>query len=82
VHIVGISKTAYALATPRCLEWRRAPPPTNTTNPSNSHPLEPSRRLAGRHRGDRRSSRLSAAGVIVLDGVLILDGDETYRPTT
>jgi hypothetical protein len=24
-HIVGISKTAYALATPRCVDWRHDP---------------------------------------------------------
>ena len=31
-HIVGISKTPYALATPRCLEWRHDLPRTSTNN--------------------------------------------------
>ena len=31
-HIVGVSKTAYVLATPRCLQWRRDLQPTSTNN--------------------------------------------------
>src|SRR6188768_4166572 len=67
-HIVGISKTAYVLATPRCLEWRRDPPRTSTTgDPSDSDSLDPCRRPARRRRGDRRP-RPPVAGVLVLDG--------------
>ena len=79
-HIVGVSKTAYVLATPRCLEWRRDPQPTSTNNdPSDSDSLDPCRRPAGRHRGDRRSPRRPVAGVLVLDGVLVPDGRITHR---
>ena len=55
-HIVGISKTGYVLATPRCLDWRHALPGTGTSNdPSDSDSLDPCRRPAGRRRGDRRA---------------------------
>ena len=68
-HIVGISKTTYVLATPRCLEWRRDLQRTSTNNdPSDPDSQDPCRRPAGRHRGDRRSPRLPVAGVLVLDG--------------
>src|SRR5438445_10336804 len=40
-HIVGVSKTAYVLATPRCLQWRRGLQPTSTS----SNPLEPTDRV-------------------------------------
>ena len=66
-RIVGISKTTYVLATPRCLDWRHDLPRTSTSNdPSDSDPLDPCRRPASRHRGDRRP-RLPVAGVLVLD---------------
>ena len=69
-HIVGVSKTAYVLATPRCLDWRRDLQRTSTNNdPSDSDSQDPRRRPARRHRGDRRSPRLPVAGVLVLDGV-------------
>ena len=56
-HIVGISKTRYVLATPRCLDWRHDLPRTSTNNhPSDSQ--GPRRRPAGRHRGDHRRPRL------------------------
>ncbi len=56
-HIVGISKTTYVLATPRCLEWRRDPQATSTNHdPSESDSPDPCRRPARRHRGDRRES--------------------------
>ena len=68
-HIVGISKIAYVLATPRCLEWRRDLPRTSTNNdPPDSDSQDPCRRPAGRHRGDRRGPRQPVAGVLVLDG--------------
>ena len=68
-HIVGVSKTAYVLATPRCLEWRRDLQPTSTNNdPPDPDSQDPCRRPARRHRGDRRSPRLPVAGVLVLDG--------------
>ena len=68
-HIVGVSKTAYVLATPRCLEWRRDLQRTSTNNdPPDSDSQDPCRRPARRHRGDRRSPRLPVAGVLVLDG--------------
>ena len=36
-HIVGISKTAYVLATPRCPDWRHGLQQTSTNNdPSDS----------------------------------------------
>src|SRR5215208_7965015 len=65
-HVVGISKTPYVPATPRCLEWRHDLRQTSTSdNPSDSQdPCRP----AGRPRGDRRSPRLPVAGVLVLDG--------------
>ena len=69
-HIVGVSKTAYVLATPRCLQWRRDLQPTSTnSDPPDSDPQDPRRRPARRHRGDRRSPRPPVAGVLVLDGV-------------
>src|SRR3954469_11252754 len=37
-HIAGISKTTYALATPRCLEWRHDPQRTST-NRGPPHPI-------------------------------------------
>src|SRR5919204_5675712 len=37
-HIVGISKTTYALATPRCLEWNHDPQRTST-NRGPPHPI-------------------------------------------
>src|ERR671919_3209063 len=68
-HIVGISKTAYVLATARCPDWRHDPQQTSTNNdPSDSDSQDPCRRPARRHRGDRRSLRLPVAGVLVLDG--------------
>jgi hypothetical protein len=71
-HIVGISKTPYVLATPRCLEWRHDRQRTSTSNdPSDSDSQDPCRRPARRHRGDRRSPRLPIAGVLVLDGRII-----------
>jgi DNA-binding CsgD family transcriptional regulator len=66
-HIVGISKTTYVLATPRCLEWRHDLQRTSTNNdPSDSQ--DPCRRPASRHRGARCSPRRPVAGVLVLDG--------------
>ena len=68
-HIVGVSKTAYVLATPRCLQWRCDLQQTSTNNdPSDADSQDPCSRPAGRHRGDRRSPRLPVAGVLVLDG--------------
>src|SRR5919204_1662694 len=67
-HIVGISKTTYVLATPRCLEWRHDLQRTSTnTNPSDSDSQVPCRRPAYRHRGDRRSPWLPVAGLLVLE---------------
>src|SRR3954451_16939264 len=68
-HVVGISKTGYVPATPRCLDWRyELLPPTATNNdPSDSDSQEPCHRLVDRHRGDRRTSRLPLAGIVVLD---------------
>jgi D-alanyl-D-alanine carboxypeptidase (penicillin-binding protein 5/6) len=44
-HIVGISKTAYVLATPRCLDWRRDPQRASTSS-SPPYPIDhPRRRL-------------------------------------
>jgi hypothetical protein len=61
-HIVGISKTAYVLATPRCLEWRHDLQRTSTNNdPSDSDSQDPCRRPAGRHRGGRRIARQPVA---------------------
>src|SRR6266536_2063922 len=66
-HLVGISKTTYVLATPRFLEWRHDLPRTSTNHdPSDSDSQDPCRRPASRHRGDRRSPRLPAAGVLAL----------------
>ena len=66
-HIVGISKTTYVLATPRCLDWRHDLQRTSTNNdPSDSDSQDPCRRPARRHRGDRRGPRLPVAGVLVL----------------
>src|SRR5436190_681751 len=64
-HVVGISKTTYALATSRCLEWRRGLQHASTNHdPSVSDSQDPCRRPAGRHRG---RPRLPGAGVLVLD---------------
>ena len=40
-HIAGVSKTAYAPATPRCLQWRR----DHVDRPARSGPQAPRRRL-------------------------------------
>jgi hypothetical protein len=45
-HIVGISKTAYALATSRCLEWLRDLQRTST-NSGPPHPIAGVRFLLG-----------------------------------
>jgi LAS superfamily LD-carboxypeptidase LdcB len=75
-HIVGISKTTYALATPRRLDWRRDPQRTSTnTDPSDSEPQDPYRRPAGRDRSDRRSARQPVAGVVVPDGTTVFDDE-------
>src|SRR5215211_7176417 len=74
-HIVGVSKIAYVPATPRCLQWRRDPQQTGTSNdPADPASQAPCRPRARRRRGDRRSSRLQVAGVVVLDGALALHG--------
>src|SRR3954454_19573199 len=74
-HIVGVSKIAYVLATPRCLQWRRDPQQTGTSNdPADPDSQAPWRRRARRHRGDRRSSRLHVAGVLVLHGAVAVHG--------
>src|SRR5215208_197431 len=73
-HVVGISKTAYVLATPRFPDWRHDLPRTSTdndpsasqTNHDPSDSQDPYRRPARRHRGDRRP-RLPVAGVLVLE---------------
>ena len=71
-HIVGVSKTAYVPATPRCLEWRRDLQPTSTNSaPPDPDSQDPCRRPARRPRGDRRSPRPPVAGVLALDGVRI-----------
>ena len=67
-YIVGVSKTAYGLATPRCLDWRHDLPRTSRTN----HPSDfraPGRQPAGRRRGRSRSAiGHQAAGVLLIDG--------------
>src|SRR5258707_15778806 len=74
-HIAGVSKTPYVLATPRCLQWRRDPQQTGTSNdPADPDSQAPCRRRARRHRGDRRSYRLQVAGGVVLDRALALQG--------
>ena len=78
-HIVGVSKIAYAPATPRSLLWGRAPQTTSTQNDtSDPDSQEACRRRARRRRGDRRSPR-AVAGDLVLDGVLVPDGHGTDR---
>src|SRR5262245_36721450 len=67
--IVGISKTAYVLATPRGLEARGDLSQASTNNdPSHSDSQAPCRRPARRGRGDRREPRLPVPVVLVLDG--------------
>ncbi len=78
-RIVGVSKTTYVLATPRSLDWMRGPKPDeHEQRPVGFDSQDPCRRRARRHRGDRRSRRLPAAGVLFLGGVLlgglVLDG--------
>src|SRR3954447_11778081 len=87
-HIVGVSKIAYALATPRCLKWRRALQQASTNSaPPDPHPKRPRRRPARRHSGARRGPRLPVAGILVVagviapDGVLALHGGITRRPS-
>src|SRR6266498_3766529 len=78
-RIVGISKTTYGLATPRCLEWWHDLPRTSTNNdPSASHTnndpsdsQDPRRRPARRHLGDHRSPRLPVTGVLVRAGRIV-----------
>jgi hypothetical protein len=74
-HIVGISKTPYVLATPRCLEWRCDLQATRTNNdPSDPDSLDPRRRAAGRCRNDRRGRRPPVTGILVLGGTLVVAG--------
>jgi hypothetical protein len=55
VHIVGVSKIAYVLATPRCLKWRRELQRASTNSaPPDPDSQDPGRRPPGRHRGDHR----------------------------
>ena len=70
-HIAGVSKTAYVLATPRRLQWRRdlQRASTNST-PPDPDSQDPGRRPARRSRGGRRP-RLSgrsprSRGILVL----------------
>ena len=82
-HIVGVSKTTYVLATPRCLDWRRDLQQTSTNNaPSDSDSQDPCRWPASRHRGDRRSPRLPLARVLVLDGVLPVSSSTASSSST
>ncbi len=83
-HIADVSKTTYALATPRCLDCRHDLPRASTNNdPSNSDSPDPCGRPATGHRGDRRSPRLPVAdGLVlanVLDSVLARNGRITHR---
>src|SRR4051812_36998501 len=78
-HIVGISKTPYVLATPRCLDWRGVLQRTSTTSGQGDPDSQPPRRRPAPQRGDRRRRRLCVAGVLVVDGVLAPDGRGTHR---
>src|SRR2546430_9336432 len=69
---VGVSKTAYVLATRRLPDWRHDLQRTST-NDAPSDSWDPCRRPSGRHRGDRRTPRPPVADV------LVLDGHTTYR---
>jgi hypothetical protein len=67
-HIAGVSKTGYAPVTARRLDWRRDLPRTGTNDArSDPDPVEPGRRPAPRHHGDRRSPRPAVPGVLLLD---------------
>ena len=73
-HIVGVSKTAYAPATPRRLHWRRDLQRTSAgprRRPDSQAPCSPACSSSSR-RSPR--PRRPAAGVLVLDGVLVPDG--------
>ena len=63
----GRTKTAYALATRRCLQWRRDPGlvSDNTAPPDPGSPAH-GRRPARRPRGDRGSRRPPVAGVLAV----------------
>jgi hypothetical protein len=68
-HIVGISKTGYVPATPRCLEWLHGLQETSTTDASpDPDPQDPYRRPPGRRRSVRRDPRLPGVGVVLLVG--------------
>ena len=76
-HIAGVSKTAYVLATPRCLEWRRdLQPARDHTAPPDPDPQDARRRPARRPRGDRGSPRPPVAGVLAVVGA----ADRRSRP--
>jgi DNA-binding response OmpR family regulator len=70
--VVGISKTTYVLATPRCLVWRRAPQTTSTNNdPSDSDSLDPFRREVYR---DGRYVALTRKQFAVLEVLVAAEG--------
>src|SRR3954466_16229195 len=85
-HIAGVSKTAYAPATPCGLDWPRDPRRTSTDlDLPDAGPQAARRRAARRRRGARRSARPPAAGVLgdaalVADPVALLDGVLDGRP--
>ena len=84
-HIVGISKTAYVLATPRCLEWRRDLQRTSTkpTIPDPRDSSSPRCRVAAAcSSSSRRSPRrlgYQSPATVVLDGASPIDRPRAWR---
>src|SRR4026209_2391092 len=78
--IAGVSKTAYAPATPVCLHWTRGVEHPTATNASpDPGPEDAGRRRALRTGSKRRGSRPRGARVLDTDGVFGVDGHST-RP--
>ena len=77
-HIVGVSKTAYVLATPRCLHWRRDlqrnQHERRSTGPGSAGSVSPACSSSSR-RSPRPSATRSPA-------ILVLDPRRPHHPST
>ncbi|HMC71253.1 MAG TPA: hypothetical protein VKJ07_19010 [Mycobacteriales bacterium] len=77
-HIVGISKTTYALATPRCLEWRHGLQQTSTNHdPHGMAGIWPSRgpdrTVAGPSRPNQHAAAIASVAKVMTAYVVLRD---------
>jgi hypothetical protein len=72
VHVVGISKTTYVLATAHCLHWRHDSILTISTNNEPPDWLAPCRRPDSRHNSYHRSPWLPVAAFVAFLGRITL----------